>query len=79
MKMFQYLSQKQVTDLMLLFCIADDLNKIINEWVLHKNMSKTEAKYIRTSRTYMNKFMEAILSDRIPICPNLENDTNSLL
>ena len=66
MKMFQYLSQKQVTDLMLLFCIADDLDKIINEWVLHKNMSKTEAKYIRTSRTYMNKFMEEIQA-RIPL------------
>ena len=65
MKMFQYLNQRQVSDLMILFCIADDLDKIINEWVVHKNMTTTEAKYIRTSRTYMNKFMNE-LQARIP-------------
>jgi len=70
MKMFQYLSQKQVTDLMLLFCVADDLDKIIDEWVVHKNMTPTEAKYIRTSRTYMRKFMNEI-QERIP---NKEKD-----
>ena len=65
MKMFQYLNQRQVSDLMLLFCIADDLDKIIDEWVVHKNMTPTEAKYIKTSRTYMNKFMNE-LQERIP-------------
>ena len=65
MKMFQYLNQRQVSDLMLLFCIADDLDKIIDEWVVHKNMTPTEAKYIRTSRTYMSKFMNE-LQERIP-------------
>ena len=70
MKMFQYLNQRQVSDLMLLFCIADDLDKIIDEWVVHKNMTPTEAKYIKTARTYMNKFMNE-LQARIP---NKEKD-----
>ena len=65
MKMFQYLNQRQVSDLMLLFCVADNLDKIINEWVEHENMTKTEAKYIRTARTYMSKFMNE-LQARIP-------------
>ena len=65
MKMFQYLNQRQVSDLMLLFCVADNLEKIINEWVEHENMTKTEAKYIRTARTYMSKFMNE-LQARIP-------------
>lgn len=64
-KMFQYLNQRQVGDLMLLFCISDTLEKIIRTWVEHENMTKEEAKYIRTSRTYMNKFMKE-LQARIP-------------
>ena len=60
MKMFEYLNQKQVSDLMLLFCVADNLDKMLNEWVEHKNMTKTEAKYLRTSRTYMSKFMNEL-------------------
>ena len=60
MKMFEYLNQTQVSDLMLLFCVADNLDKMLNEWVEHKNMTKTEAKYLRTSRTYMSKFMNEL-------------------
>lgn len=65
MKMFQYLNQKQTSDMMMIFCIAETLEKIIKTWVENENMSKEEAKYIRTSRTYMNKFMQSLQS-RIP-------------
>lgn len=65
MKMFQYLNQRQVQDLMLLFCVGDTLEKIIKTWVEHENFTKEEAKYIRTSRTYFNKFVSAV-QERIP-------------
>lgn len=65
MKMFNYLNQKQVGDMMHIFCISDTLDKIVNQWVENEHMTKAEAKYIRTSRTYMNKFMHE-LQARIP-------------
>ena len=65
MKMFNYLNQKQINDMMLLFCVDDTLGKIIDSWVLHENLTKEEAKYIRTSRTYFNKFIDSV-QERLP-------------
>lgn len=65
MKMFNYLNQKQISDMMLLFCVDDTLGKIIDSWVLHENLTKEEAKYIRTSRTYFNKFIDSV-QERLP-------------
>lgn len=65
MKMFNYLNQKQISDMMLLFCVDDTLGKIIDSWVLHENLTKEEAKYIRTSRTYFNKFINSV-QERLP-------------
>ena len=52
---------------MLLFCLGDKVEEIVNTWVQYENMTKEEAKYIRTSRTYYNKFFDSIqarLSDK---------------
>ncbi len=59
MKMFNYLNQKQISDMMLLFCLADKIEEIVDRWVVHENMTKEEAKYIRTSKTYYNKFFNS--------------------
>ena len=64
MKMFNYLNHKQINDMMLLFCVGDKVEQIVNTWVQYENMSKEEAKYIRTSRTYYNKFFNSI-QDRL--------------
>ena len=67
MKMFNYLNHKQINDMMLLFCVGDKVEEIVNTWVQYENMTKEEAKYIRTSRTFYNKFFDSIqarLSDR---------------
>ncbi len=63
--MFQYLNQKQISDMMLLFCVDNTIEKIINTWVLHENLTKEEAKYIKTSRTYFNKFLHSV-QERLP-------------
>ena len=60
MKMFNYLNQKQISDMMLLFCLADKIEEIVDRWVVHENMTKEEAKYIRTSKTYYNKFFNSV-------------------
>lgn len=65
MKMFNYLNQQQISDMMLLFCLGDKLEKIIDTWVQYENMTKEEAKYIRTSRTYYNKFFDSV-QERLP-------------
>ena len=65
MKMFNYLNQKQISDMMFLFCVDNTLGKIIDSWVLHENLTKEEAKYIRTSRTYFNKFINTV-QERLP-------------
>lgn len=70
MKMFNYLNQQQISDMMLLFCLGDKLEKIIDTWVQYENMTKEEAKYIRTSRTYYNKFFDSV-QERLP---NKEKD-----
>ena len=65
--MFNYLNHKQINDMMLLFCVGDKVEEIVNTWVQYENMTKEEAKYIRTSRTYYNKFFDSIqarLSDK---------------
>lgn len=67
MKMFNYLNQKQINDMMLLFCLGDKIDDIVDRWVQYENMTKEEAKYIRTSRTYYNKFFNSVqarLSDK---------------
>ena len=67
MKMFNYLNHKQINDMMLLFCVGDKVEEIVNTWVQYENMTKEEAKYIRTSRTFYNKFFDSIqarLSDK---------------
>ena len=67
MKMFNYLNHKQINDMMLLFCVGDKVEEIVNTWVQYENMTKDEAKYIRTSRTFYNKFFDSIqarLSDK---------------
>lgn len=65
MKMFNYLNQQQISDMMLLFCVGDKIEKIIDTWVRYENMTKEEAKYIRTSRTYYNKFFDSV-QERLP-------------
>lgn len=65
MKMFNYLNQQQISDMMLLFCLGDKLERIIDTWVQYENMTKEEAKYIRTSRTYYNKFFDSV-QERLP-------------
>ena len=65
MKMFNYLNQKQISDMMLLFCLADKIEEIVDRWVVHENMTKEEAKYIRTSKTYYNKFFNSV-QERLP-------------
>lgn len=65
MKMFNYLNQKQISDMMLLFCLGDKIEAIVNSWVQYESMTKEEAKYIRTSRTYYNKFFDSI-QERLP-------------
>ena len=60
MKMFNYLNQKQINDLMVLLCIGNKIDEIVSTWVEYENMTKEEAKYIRTSRTYYNKFFDSI-------------------
>ena len=65
--MFNYLNHKQINDMMLLFCVGDKVEEIVNTWVQYENMTKEEAKYIRTSRTFYNKFFDSIqarLSDK---------------
>lgn len=67
MKMFNYLNHKQINDMMLLFCVGDKVEEIVNTWIQYENMTKEEAKYIRTSRTFYNKFFDSIqarLSDK---------------
>ena len=65
MKMFNYLNQQQISDMMLLFCLADKIEEIVDRWVVHENMTKEEAKYIRTSKTYYNKFFNSV-QERLP-------------
>ena len=65
MKMFNYLNHKQINDMMLLFCVGDKVEEIVRTWVQYENMTKEEAKYIRTSRTYYNKFFDSV-QERLP-------------
>ena len=50
MKMFNYLNQKQISDMMLLFCLGDKIEEIINTWVQYENMTKEEAKKKKANR-----------------------------
>ena len=38
MKMFNYLNQKQINDMMLLFCVGDKVEEIVNNWVKYENL-----------------------------------------
>lgn len=65
MKMFQYLNQKQMNNCMILFCVMDTVEEIVEEWDKHDNLTKEERKAIRTANTYCKKFL-SLLQARIP-------------
>lgn len=63
--MKKYLNSKDLTDLLFVFHMVEINTSIVNRWVEYGNMTRDEAKWIKTAITYNMKAMKSIL-DRLP-------------
>ena len=59
--MKKYLNSKDLTDLLFIFHMVEINTSIVNRWVEYGNMTRDEAKWIKTAITYNMKAMKSIL------------------
>lgn len=62
--MKKYLNNNEMNDLLYAYHLATTSKKTVQGWTTRGNMTKNEAKYIRTAITYTQKFINEVL-DRL--------------
>ncbi|WP_122639853.1 DUF5651 domain-containing protein [Romboutsia sp. Marseille-P6047] len=58
--MKKYLNSNEMLDILFVYHLADTSEKIVESWTSRSNMTKNEAKYLRTSITYAQKFLTGV-------------------
>lgn len=58
--MKKYLNSNEMLDILFVYHLADTSEKIVESWTSRGNMTKNEAKYLRTSITYAQKFLTGV-------------------
>lgn len=56
--MKKYLNSNEMLDLLFAYHLADTSEKTVENWTSRGNMTKNEAKYLRTAITYTQKFIK---------------------
>ena len=56
--MKKYLNSNEMEDILYIYHLANTSESIVDNWTSRNNMTKNEAKYLRTAITYTNKFLE---------------------
>ena len=59
--MKKYLNNNEMNDLLYTYHLADTSKKTVQGWTTRGNMTKNEAKYLRTAITYTQKFINEVL------------------
>lgn len=59
--MKKYLNSNEMLDILFAYHLADTSEKTVNSWTSRGNMTKTEAKYLKTAATYTRKFIEEVM------------------
>ena len=59
--MKKYLNSDEMMDFLMTYHLAEVSEKVVNSWTDRGNMTKNEAKYLRTAITYTRKFMTEVL------------------
>lgn len=59
--MKKYLNNNEMNDLLYAYHLADTSEKTVEGWTTRGNMTKNEAKYLRTAITYTQKFINEVL------------------
>lgn len=59
--MKKYLNNNEMNDLLYAYHLADTSRKTVQGWTSRGNMTKNEAKYLRTAITYTQKFIDGVL------------------
>ena len=60
--MKKYLNNNEMNDLLYAYHLADTSKKTVEGWTSRCNMTKNEAKYLRTAITYTQKFINEVLN-----------------
>lgn len=59
--MKKYLNNNEMNDLLYAYHLANTSEKTVEGWTTRGNMTKNEAKYLRTAITYTQKFIKEVL------------------
>ena len=60
--MKKYLNNNEMNDLLYAYHLDDTSKKTVQGWTTRGNMTKNEAKYLRTAITYTQKFIKEVLN-----------------